>query len=67
MTKTFNTAESLRAWFSAMGIKETVWEGFQILTKQGPMMRTATSNGLTMSLRIEQDASRYLVTVNFSG
>jgi len=67
MTKTFNTAESLRAWFSTMGIKETVWEGFQILTKQGPMMRTATSNGLTMSLRIEQDASRYLVTVNFSG
>ena len=67
MTKTFNTAESLRAWFSAMGIKETVWEGFQILTKQGPMMRTVASEGLTMELRIEQAFGRYLVTVDFHG
>jgi len=67
MTKTFNTAESLRAWFSTMGIKETVWEGFQILTKQGPMMRTVASEGLTMELRIEQAFGRYLVTVDFHG
>lgn len=67
MTKTFNTAESLRAWFSTMGIKETVWEGFQVLTKQGPMMRTVASEGLTMELRIEQAFGRYLVTVDFHG
>lgn len=67
MTKTFANAESLRKWASMMGIGETVWEGFQILTKQGPMMRTATANGLTMNLRIEQQASGYQVQVHFSG
>jgi hypothetical protein len=67
MTKTFNTAESFRSYAKQMGIKESVWEGFQITTKQGPMMRTITENGLTMTMRIEAHGTGYKMTTEFSG
>lgn len=67
MTKTFENATSLRTWATAMGIKEGVWQDFQMTVKQGPMMREVTENGLTISIRIEQSGSGYRVTMRFSG
>jgi hypothetical protein len=67
MTKNFNTAESFRTWANTMGIGETIWQGFQIITKQGPMIRSTTANGLTLNLRLEQAGNGYRATLNFSG
>ena len=67
MTKTFSTAADFRSYAKQMGLKETLWEGFQITTKQGPMMREIAENGLTMALRIEAHGTGYKMTTEFSG
>jgi hypothetical protein len=67
MNNFFSTAADFRSYAKQMGLKESMWEGFQITTKQGPMMRTITENGLTMALRIEAQGTGYKVTTEFSG